>query len=456
MEVAHSLPFINRNGLGLSLIGLEKTGKTAINKNVNVEHQVIKNLNNPHIDVPVDDDGNPVSRIIGHVVAQEIGGEPMNEMVAIPTDGSRPVFFVTALHRAEPFVQAVHEDILDSNMAGRPSRFGASVEFSRIDGFGDDLIFDGEKQVSFADADKDLLDKMLTFNFAPIQHNGRVAGLVPGGNRGVNFSGLAITINPADVKTGPREVAASTKEGQDDASRMLASLVFLQSQGEQKMDTSAMIELLCTVGALEGEKAKSARTLAALLNTNEEKTGSKKFDAAEEKLAEILASIKTADAERAITDKVDEKLASGDFIKADDLNSKVEAAIKEQVEKGDLFTKESFENAVKAKIDTLNASVKKVDEMLNTLKEAGIDVEKLDKAMQGMASKKGLREQLNTLANGENCDERFKGAVDFYKTLAKGAEALNSNVKKDDSLPPLAGASVASYSESEEDFYNMF
>lgn len=451
-EVAHTLPMINRNGLGLSLISAESSISSALHKSVNVAHQVIKNIPQG-IEPPTDEDGRPVSLHVGHVVAATVEGPPENQKLAIPQK-PRAIFFTTALFRQEPFVQAVLEDIMDAHVSGRDPFFQASVEYGRAGSFEDDLIFDGEKLFSIMDAPEELQQKFFEFDRRPIQHEGRVAGLVVGGNAGVVFSGLGITADPADVDTWPLEVAASNMNSDANAGKWLNLLICLSSfEGELQMFNEQWLEVLCSLGAFKKEDLERAKPLLAILKSSQGDKDDKQFTEAVNELTSILKDAKNIDFEKAIQEKVDEELTNGNYIKKDELASKLKAHVDELKEKGDIFLKEDFDKKLQEGLDAVNARGEKVNKWLGTLKEKEIDVEKLNAALKKSGQEKTVQERLAGFAGEENADELFEKSIGLFQMLYKGADEVNTD--NSNSPVPQVG-SRERQSESTKDVLDSF
>ena len=438
-EVAHTLPMINRNGLGISLISAEKSIKTAINKNVNVEHKTIKNI--PlGIEPPIDEDGNPISLIIGHIIDAEVGGESTGQTVAVPS-APVPMFFTTAMHRQEPFVQRVLDDILDAHVTGRESIYKASVEFGRMTDFEDDMIFDGSKLFSIMYAPEDLQEKFRHFDRKPIQHNGRVAGLVVGGNAGIVFSGLAVTVNPADVETRPLEFAASANDdGMVNAGECVNSYIHykLVEEGDLNMLNEKFVDFLGSTGIIKPDELVRAKAAMKLLHDqeNSKNLDEKQYADAVNNLASVLKGLESSDLEKVIQEKVDKKLSSDDFIKKEELESKIEARIGEMKKDKKLFTEEDLETAVKGRLEEINSINDKVEKWLSTLEEKGIDINKLNTALKEAGQTRNVREQLIHIASNEDADGRFEKSINFFQLMGKGADAINSVNPGNDTVIP--------------------
>lgn len=433
-EVAHTLPMINRNGLGLSLISAESSIDTAVGKSANVDHRVIKNI--PlGVDIPEDDFGNPISLHVGHIISASVEGPNEGQRLAIPTE-PRAIFFTTALFRQEHFVQALIDDILDAHLIGRDSVYQASVEYGRAGSFEDDLIFDGEKLFSFDDAPEDLQEKFLFFDHKPIQHNGRVAGLVVGGNSGVIFSGLGIldsTVNPADVETRPLEVAASDACGSDASVKDSLGLFFqiiLSLKGDSDMLNEKSLDFLSTIGLLDSESLPKAKAAIAILsNPKDNKPESAEYTEAVNNLSTILEKVSALDIEKEIDNKVSEALNSDEYIKADTLQSKIDDHISALKEKGEVFTKEDFDTKVQKRIDEINANADQVSDWLKKLADEGINVETLNKALSAAGQVKTVKDQLSSFAGQEDAEDKFAKSLGIFKLMSKGTETINSDLE---------------------------
>jgi len=450
---AHTLPLVNLNGWGLSFKGVKKTLHTVMNKSVNLDHKVFKNLG--LVELPEDKEGRPISLHIGSVVGYELEGADTIGDVTVPNE-KQEIRIITALYRHEPIVQAIHKNILDAHISKKEADFKASIEYNRAGSFEDDLIFDGEKVFTFENAPDDLREKFFAFEREPIPHNGKIAGLVIGGDVGVEFSGLGITVDPADTLTRPIAFAASKAKGRKgEASRMLASLLSLGSiKGDCEMNKE-IIDFLCSLGVIPEDQAKLARASMAILNQKDNGSDDKKLDKALENLTSVLNSIGSADAELVIQKKVDEKLASGDFIAKKDLEEKINEVIEKQKGDGELFTKDDLEKEVENRLKSINAINSTVESWFNKLKEEGIDTDKLDTELQKSGQGISLKQQLVNMAGEENSEERFTKSIGFFKTFAKGADALNTN-SGSSAAPPVNNAQTDKMTGPNAELLNNF